>query len=91
MAEIKVFDHVGVTVADLDVATSFFEKLGLEVEGRSFVVDTPGLASAGATTWVLEATDLLDEREPVEWPESPFALGEDAPQRLLHRLDEVAS
>ncbi len=31
------FDHVGVTVADLDAAIAFFEKLGLEVEGRTFV------------------------------------------------------
>lgn len=31
------FDHVGVTVADLDAALAFFEKLGLEAEGRTFV------------------------------------------------------
>jgi catechol 2,3-dioxygenase-like lactoylglutathione lyase family enzyme len=31
------FDHVGVTVRDLDVVTSFFVGLGLEVEGRTFV------------------------------------------------------
>jgi catechol 2,3-dioxygenase-like lactoylglutathione lyase family enzyme len=31
------FDHVGVTVADLDVATAFFVALGLEIEGRMFV------------------------------------------------------
>ena len=30
-------DHVGITVADLDVATDFFVALGLEVEGRGFV------------------------------------------------------
>jgi catechol 2,3-dioxygenase-like lactoylglutathione lyase family enzyme len=28
------FDHVGITVADLDAATAFFVGLGLEVEGR---------------------------------------------------------
>ena len=59
--------------------------------GVEALADTRGLVSAGATTWVLEATDLLDEREPDEWPDSPFALGEDSPQRLLYRLDEVAS
>jgi catechol 2,3-dioxygenase-like lactoylglutathione lyase family enzyme len=37
MAEIKSFDHVGITVADLDAATAFFVGLGLEVEGRMFV------------------------------------------------------
>ena len=28
------FDHVGITVADLDRATAFFVALGLEAEGR---------------------------------------------------------
>ena len=37
MAHIKQFDHVGVTVADLDAATAFFTDLGLEVEGRTFL------------------------------------------------------
>ena len=31
------FDHVGITVADLDTVTAFFVALGLEVEGRTFV------------------------------------------------------
>jgi catechol 2,3-dioxygenase-like lactoylglutathione lyase family enzyme len=31
------FDHVGITVADLDAATAFFVGLGFEVEGRTFV------------------------------------------------------
>jgi catechol 2,3-dioxygenase-like lactoylglutathione lyase family enzyme len=35
--QIRRFDHVGVTVADLDAATAFFVELGLEVEGRTFV------------------------------------------------------
>ena len=34
MTHIKHLDHIGITVADLDAATAFFEKLGLEVEGR---------------------------------------------------------
>ena len=37
MAHIRTFDHVGITVADLDLVTSFFVGLGLEVEGRTFV------------------------------------------------------
>jgi catechol 2,3-dioxygenase-like lactoylglutathione lyase family enzyme len=37
MTHIKRFDHVGITVADLDTVTAFFEMLGLEVEGRMFV------------------------------------------------------
>jgi hypothetical protein len=76
---------VEVDVADLSEALQQIQEAG----GIEALADTPGMATAGATTWVLEATDLLDEREPDEWPDSPFALGEDTPQRLLHRLDEV--
>jgi catechol 2,3-dioxygenase-like lactoylglutathione lyase family enzyme len=31
------FDHVGITVADLDMVTAFFVRLGLEVEGMTFM------------------------------------------------------
>lgn len=75
-----------IDVADLSEALQQIQQAG----GIEALADTPGLASAGATTWVLEATDLLDEREPDDWPDSPFAPGEHAEQRLLHRLDEVA-
>jgi catechol 2,3-dioxygenase-like lactoylglutathione lyase family enzyme len=34
MSPIQAFDHVGITVADLDTVTAFFVGLGLEVEGR---------------------------------------------------------
>jgi catechol 2,3-dioxygenase-like lactoylglutathione lyase family enzyme len=37
MAQVRRFDHVGITVADLDMVTAFFVALGLEVEGRTFV------------------------------------------------------
>jgi catechol 2,3-dioxygenase-like lactoylglutathione lyase family enzyme len=37
MSHVRRFDHVGVTVADLDTVTAFFVGLGLEVEGRTFV------------------------------------------------------
>lgn len=37
MSSLPRFDHVGVTVADLDAVTQFFVSLGLEVEGRTFV------------------------------------------------------
>ena len=39
MTFIRRFDHVGVTVADLDAAIAFFVALGLEVDGRTFVED----------------------------------------------------
>jgi catechol 2,3-dioxygenase-like lactoylglutathione lyase family enzyme len=37
MSHIKRFDHVGITVEDIDAATDFFVGLGLEVEGRGFM------------------------------------------------------
>lgn len=35
MAHVRRFDHVGLTVADLDLVTDFFVGLGLEVESRT--------------------------------------------------------
>jgi catechol 2,3-dioxygenase-like lactoylglutathione lyase family enzyme len=35
MSPLRGFDHVGITVADLDAATAFFIALGFEVEGRT--------------------------------------------------------
>ncbi|SEN10002.1 VOC family protein [Cryobacterium sp. TMT1-3] len=37
MPRILRFDHVGVTVQNLDLATEFFVGLGLEIAGRTFV------------------------------------------------------
>lgn len=37
MAHLKHFDHVGITVADLDGALDFFVGLGLSLEGRMFM------------------------------------------------------
>jgi catechol 2,3-dioxygenase-like lactoylglutathione lyase family enzyme len=35
MSPIRNFDHVGITVEDLDTVTAFFAGLGLETEGRT--------------------------------------------------------
>jgi catechol 2,3-dioxygenase-like lactoylglutathione lyase family enzyme len=37
MPSLPRFDHVGITVQDLDKVSAFFVELGLEVEGRMFV------------------------------------------------------
>jgi len=37
MSHVPRFDHVGITVADLDAVTAFFVGLGLEVENRMFL------------------------------------------------------
>lgn len=37
MSHVRRFDHIGITVADLEAATTFFVGLGLEVEGTTTV------------------------------------------------------
>ena len=37
MSHVRRFDHIGVTVTDLEAATAFFVALGLEIEGTGFV------------------------------------------------------
>lgn len=37
MSHVLGFDHVGITVSDLDTAAAFFITLGLQVEGRAFL------------------------------------------------------
>ena len=37
MSGIRRFDHIGITVADLDTVSAFFVELGFEVEGRTFL------------------------------------------------------
>ena len=37
MGHVQRFDHIGITVADLEAATAFFVGLGLEVEGTGTV------------------------------------------------------
>ena len=37
MSRVRRFDHIGITVADLDKVTAFFVGLGLELEGRMFM------------------------------------------------------
>jgi catechol 2,3-dioxygenase-like lactoylglutathione lyase family enzyme len=39
MSHVRRFDHLGITVADLDSVTAFFVGLGLEVEGTRMFVE----------------------------------------------------
>jgi catechol 2,3-dioxygenase-like lactoylglutathione lyase family enzyme len=50
MSHLRRFDHVGITVADLDAVTAFFVALGLEVEGRTFVEASSWTRSAASPT-----------------------------------------
>lgn len=56
------FDHVGITVADLDEATAFFVGLGLQVEGRmlmegEFVDTVIGIPDSRSEVVVLRPPD----------------------------------
>lgn len=85
MPAIKRFDHVGITVADLDAVTAFFTSLGLEVDGRMSVegdfLDTVtgipdsrteivGLRAPGGGTWIELSSFLRPDHE----PGSPIAM-----------------
>ena len=79
------FDHVGITVADLDAATAFFVGLGLEIEGRTFVegefIDTvTGIPDARTEIVMLRlpgggtAVELSSFVRPNHGPGSPDAM-----------------
>jgi catechol 2,3-dioxygenase-like lactoylglutathione lyase family enzyme len=85
MSHIRRFDHVGVTVADLDTAVAFFVGLGLEVEGRTLVegefVDTViGIPGSRSEIVVLRPPDggpgleLSSFVRPDHVPGSPAAM-----------------
>lgn len=79
MAHVKRFDHVGITVEDLDLVTAFFVRLGLEagdtmtVEGEFLetVCGIPGarteivgLQVPGGGTWLELARFVTPDHEP---------------------------
>src|SRR5262245_62399842 len=85
MSQLKQFDHVGITVADLDKVTEFFVGLGLEVEGRTFVegefLDTVcGIPGSRTEVVMLRAPDggamveLSSFVRPAHQPGSPAAM-----------------
>jgi len=85
MSHIRRFDHVGITVADLDTVTEFFVGLGLEVDGRTFVegefVDTViGIPESRSEIVVLRPPDggagveLSSFISPQHQPGSPAAM-----------------
>ena len=85
MSHVRRFDHVGITVADLDAVTAFFVGLGLEVKGRTFVegefVDTvTGIPNSRSEIVVLRPPDggtgleLSSFVRPAHAPGSPSAM-----------------
>jgi catechol 2,3-dioxygenase-like lactoylglutathione lyase family enzyme len=85
MSPIKRFDHVGITIDDIETATEFFVRLGLEIDGRTFVegefVDTVcgipgsrcevvGLRAPGGDAWI----ELSKFHSPDPVPGTPDAM-----------------
>src|SRR6059058_5894116 len=94
MSHVRRFDHVGVTVADLDVVTAFFVGLGLEVEGRTFVegefLDTVcGIPNSRTEIVMLRAPDggarieLSSFVRPDHLPGSPAAMANELGLRIV--------
>lgn len=59
---VQRFDHVGITVADMDAAIAFFTELGLELEGRmsmagEFVDTVIGIADSRSEIATLRPPD----------------------------------
>ena len=85
MSTIRRFDHVGITVADLEAAIAFFVGLGMEVEGRTLVegafIDTvTGIPDARSEIVMLRppgggtAVELSSFVRPDHAPGSPDAM-----------------
>lgn len=85
MTHLRRFDHVGVTVADLDRAIEFFTGLGLELEGRmpiegEFLDTVIGMSGARTEIAMLRppgggtALELSSFVRPDHEPGSPHAM-----------------
>ena len=94
MPPIRRFDHVGITVADLDAVTDFFVSLGFELEGRTFLegefVDTViGMPDARTEIVMLRPPDggtrleLARFVRPDHGPGSPGAMANELGLRSL--------
>ena len=85
MSPIRRFDHVGITVADLDAVTAFFVGLGFEIEGRmpmegEFVDTVIGIPDSRSEIVMLRPPDggtgleLSSFTRPEHEPGSPDAM-----------------
>ena len=101
MAPIRTFDHVGITVTDLDAVAGFFVGLGFEIEGRTFLegefLDTvTGIPNARTEMVMLRlpdggtALELATFIRPEHEPGSPDALATELGLRsVAFEVDDV--
>ena len=103
MAHVRRFDHIGITVADLDSATAFFVRLGLEVEGTGsvqgeFVETVCGIPGAHCEIVMLRPPDggsrleLASFITPDHVPGSPTAMANELGLRnVSFEVDDLDS
>jgi catechol 2,3-dioxygenase-like lactoylglutathione lyase family enzyme len=102
MSFARRFDHVGITVADLDTVTTFFVALGLEIEGtRAFIegefLDTvTGIPDARTEIVMLRPPDggtrmeLSSFVRPDHQPGSPAAMANElGPRNVAFEVDDL--
>ena len=103
MSGIRRFDHVSITVADLDAVSAFFVELGLEIEGRMFLegefLDTViGMADSRTEMVMLRAPDggagleLASFVRPHHTPGSPAAMANELGLRsVAFEVDDLTA
>jgi catechol 2,3-dioxygenase-like lactoylglutathione lyase family enzyme len=101
MSRIKNFDHVGITVADLEAVTAFFVGLGFEIEGRTamqgeFVDTVIGIPNSRSEIVMLRPPDggtgleLSSFIRPNHEPGSPNAMSTELGLRnVMFEVDEL--
>jgi catechol 2,3-dioxygenase-like lactoylglutathione lyase family enzyme len=101
VSRIKRFDHVGITVADLDAVAAFFVGLGFEVEGRAdmegeFVDTVIGIPNSRSEVVTLRlpdggtALELSSFIQPNHEPGSPDAMSTELGLRnVMFEVDDL--
>jgi catechol 2,3-dioxygenase-like lactoylglutathione lyase family enzyme len=101
MSPVRRFDHVGITVADLDAVTGFFVGLGFETEGRTvlegeFLDTVIGIPNSRTELVMLRSPDgetgleLASFSRPDHQPGSPDAMANELGLRsVAFEVDEL--
>jgi catechol 2,3-dioxygenase-like lactoylglutathione lyase family enzyme len=101
VGRVRRFDHVGITVADLDAATTFFVALGFETEGRmamegEFVDTVTGIPDSRSEIVMLRppgggtGLELSSFSRPEHEPGSPHAMSTELGLRnVMFEVDDL--
>src|SRR5690242_14212227 len=100
---VRHFDHVGITVADLEAATEFFVRLGMEIQGSATVegdfIDTvTGIPDSATRIVMLQppgggtCVELSSCERPEHVPGSPSAMANELGLRsIAFEVDDLQS